>query len=94
MSDHYASGRARARESVGYADEHARTAQAHLAAATEEDLQNIARMKESFMSAALPGSGDGGPSLPALLLTPQVLADEIVNGSHPQRQMISRNWGA
>ena len=57
MSDHYASGRARARESVGYADEHARTAQAHLAAATEEDLQNIARMKESFMSAALPGSG-------------------------------------
>ena len=72
VSDHYASGRAW--ESVGYADEHARTAQAHLAAATEEDLQNIARMKESFMSAALPGSGDGGPSLPALLLTPQVLA--------------------
>ena len=44
------------------------------------------------MSAALPGSGDGGPSLQALLLTPEVLADEIVNGSHPQRQMISRNW--
>jgi hypothetical protein len=72
VSDHYASGRAW--ESVGYADEHARTAQAHLAAATEEDLQNIARMKELFMSAALPGSGDGGPSLPALLLTPEVLA--------------------
>jgi hypothetical protein len=72
VSDHHASGRAW--ESVGYADEHARTAQAHLAAATEEDLQNIARMKELFMSAALPGSGDGGPSLPALLLTPEVLA--------------------